>query len=113
VLFRTSFAKLLGVTSLALLIFLPFQRSPIGSKVVQPAPLQIGSQPRAPVALQGLLNNIGLNSSQAPGASQGIVIASQSTTNPNCIWFLCLEFKNIRSNVYTVSVSLLCRCMLV
>lgn len=36
------------------------------------------------IALQGVLNNIGPNGSQAPGASPGITVASPSTENPNC-----------------------------
>ena len=38
----------------------------------------------SPIALQGVLNNIGSGGSKAPGTSSGIVIASPSTTNPNC-----------------------------
>ena len=37
----------------------------------------------SPIALQGVLNNIGASGSKAPGASSGIVIASPSTANPN------------------------------
>ena len=38
----------------------------------------------SPMALQGVLNNIGSTGSKAPGAASGLVIASPSTTNPNC-----------------------------
>ena len=41
----------------------------------------------SPIALQGVLNNIGSTGSKAPGASSGIVIASPSTSNPNCKYF--------------------------
>ena len=38
----------------------------------------------SPIALQGVLNNIGPNGSKAPGAAAGIVVASPSTTSPDC-----------------------------
>ena len=38
----------------------------------------------SPIALQGVLNNIGSTGSKAPGAAPGFVVASPSTTNPNC-----------------------------
>ncbi|MCJ1475364.1 hypothetical protein MMC13_004026 [Lambiella insularis] len=37
----------------------------------------------SPVALQGILNNLGPSGSLAPGAAPGILVASPSTTNPN------------------------------
>jgi len=37
----------------------------------------------SPIALQGVLNNIGANGSQVNGASSGIVVASPSTQDPN------------------------------
>lgn len=39
-----------------------------------------------PVALQGVLNNIGSAGSKAQGAAPGIVVASPSKSNPNCKW---------------------------
>ena len=39
----------------------------------------------SPIALQGVLNNIGNTGSKAPGAWAGITIASPSTSNPNCM----------------------------
>ena len=38
----------------------------------------------SPIALQGVLNNVGSAGSAAQGAKSGIVVASPSTTNPNC-----------------------------
>lgn len=38
----------------------------------------------AEVALSGVLNNIGPNGNQAPGAAAGAVIASPSMENPDC-----------------------------
>jgi hypothetical protein len=35
-------------------------------------------------AKQGVLNNIGPNGSKVSGAASGLVIASPSTSNPNC-----------------------------
>ncbi|MCJ1315074.1 hypothetical protein MMC15_000389 [Xylographa vitiligo] len=37
----------------------------------------------SPIALQGILNNLGPSGSLAPGAAPGILVASPSTTNPN------------------------------
>ncbi|KAI9839170.1 MAG: hypothetical protein M1819_003163 [Sarea resinae] len=37
----------------------------------------------SPIALQGVLNNIGPNGAKVPGAAAGIVVASPSTSNPN------------------------------
>ncbi|RDW69440.1 glycoside hydrolase family 15 protein [Coleophoma cylindrospora] len=37
----------------------------------------------SPIALQGVLNNIGPNGIKAPGADAGVVVASPSTVNPN------------------------------
>lgn len=39
------------------------------------------------IALQGVLDNIGANGSAAAGASPGIVIASPSTDDPDCVEF--------------------------
>jgi hypothetical protein len=36
------------------------------------------------IALKGVLNNIGPDGSQAPGALAGIIVASPSTENPDC-----------------------------
>jgi hypothetical protein len=36
------------------------------------------------IALEGVLNNIGPDGSQAPGALEGIIVASPSTENPDC-----------------------------
>ena len=38
----------------------------------------------SPIALQGVLNNIGSSGSKVAGASSGIVVASPSTANPDC-----------------------------
>lgn len=43
----------------------------------------------SPIALQGVLNDIGADGSRAPGANSGVVIASPSTENPDC---RCLNF---------------------
>ena len=44
-----------------------------------------------PIALQGLLNNIGSGGALAPGAEAGLVIASPSKANPDC---QCLSSRN-------------------
>lgn len=41
------------------------------------------------IALHGVLNNIGANGSMVAGASSGIVVASPSKSNPDCVFFLC------------------------
>lgn len=38
-----------------------------------------------PVALQGILNNIGSGGAFSAGANAGVVIASPSQTDPNCM----------------------------
>ena len=38
----------------------------------------------SPIALQGVLDNLGPDGSQAPGTGAGLLIASPSTENPNC-----------------------------
>ena len=38
----------------------------------------------SPIALQGVLNNIGSTGSKVPGAASGLVVASPSTSNPDC-----------------------------
>lgn len=38
----------------------------------------------SPVALQGVLNNVGANGGKVPGAASGVVVASPSQSNPDC-----------------------------
>lgn len=38
----------------------------------------------SPIALQGVLDNIGPDGAKVPGAGSGLVIASPSTSNPDC-----------------------------
>lgn len=52
----------------------------------------------SPIALQGILDNIGADGSDAAGADPGIVIASPSKTNPDCTYNMSL-FWNFRSNL--------------
>jgi glucoamylase len=40
------------------------------------------------VSIQGVLNNIGGVNGQAPGAYDGVIIASPSTQEPNCKYLL-------------------------
>lgn len=37
-----------------------------------------------PIALQGVLNNIGASGAYSEGISKGVVVASPSKTDPNC-----------------------------
>lgn len=41
-------------------------------------------QTETPIALQGILNNIGPDGSLVQGASAGIVVASPSNVDPDC-----------------------------
>ena len=41
----------------------------------------------SPIALQGVLNNIGSTGSLSQGASSGIVVARPSTSNPDCKFY--------------------------
>ena len=63
-------ARLVGATSNNLS---PRQSNDIDSFVLK----------ESPIALQGILNNIGANGSRVEGASSGIVVASPSTQDPN------------------------------
>lgn len=76
-----SFAKLLGVISPALLICSALTAKPHRLESRATGPLADFIAGESPLALQGVLNNIGLNGSTAPGASPGVVIGSPSTTN--------------------------------
>ena len=38
----------------------------------------------APIALQGIVNNIGSGGALAPGVEAGLVVASPSQANPDC-----------------------------
>jgi len=38
----------------------------------------------SPIALEGILNNVGPNGSKVEGANSGVVVASPSKENPNC-----------------------------
>lgn len=41
-------------------------------------------------SLTGILNNIGASGEWVPGASNGVVVASPSREDPDCILSLCL-----------------------
>lgn len=55
-------------------------------------PRQDGGSPSQPdrleeqynISIQGVLDNIGGSGSKAPGADDGVIIASPSTEEPNC-----------------------------
>ena len=38
------------------------------------------------IALQGILNNIGPNGSEVEGAAAGIIVASPSKSDPDCVY---------------------------
>lgn len=44
-----------------------------------------------PIALQGVLNNIGSAGSKAAGAESGLVVASPSRSNPDCQYLLLCD----------------------
>jgi glucoamylase len=47
----------------------------------------------SPIALQGILNNLGPDGSKAAGAHAGVLVASPFKFNPNCErGHLCLEW---------------------
>ena len=50
----------------------------------------------SPVALQGVLNNIGANGAKVPGAASGVVVASPSESNPDCEYWLPILSHHIR-----------------
>jgi hypothetical protein len=62
-----------------------------GDRVSTNVPLKRQSTPlddfistESPIARQGILDNIGANGTNAWGAADGIVIASPSTSDPDC-----------------------------
>jgi glucoamylase len=51
---------------------------------LQPRDLTSSIAVERPIALQGILNNIGPDGSEAHGASAGVIIASPSTAGQRC-----------------------------
>lgn len=82
---HVSFASLLGAASVVLPICfgVPARPHPLESRATGSLASFIAAE--SPIALQGVLNNIGPSGSKALGASPGIVIGSPSTSNPNCM----------------------------
>ncbi|MCJ1243394.1 hypothetical protein MMC30_000591 [Trapelia coarctata] len=80
---HSSFAALLGAAGIVVPICfgLPAEPRLLGSRATGSLASFLAAE--SPIALQGVLSNIGPNGSKAPGASPGIVIASPSTSNPN------------------------------
>ena len=76
-LFLTSL--ILTFTSLTSVFASPLQNAPRAT-----GSLSSWLASESPVALQGVLDNIGSAGSGAPGAKAGIVVASPSKTNPDC-----------------------------
>ncbi len=58
----------------------------------------------APIAIQGILDNIGPSGKDASGASAGIVIASPSKSNPDCTYFLCSDLNRPSSHAHQTSI---------
>lgn len=58
--------------------------SPVEQKRQSSGSLDSWVASESPIALQGVLNNIGSDGSKAPGAKAGIVVASPSKTSPPC-----------------------------
>lgn len=52
-----------------------------------------------PIALQGALNNIGPDGSEASGAIAGLVVASPSKANPDCEFSSFMQYRNSRANI--------------
>ena len=89
----TSFGTLVGAASLALPISFGLPAEPHRLQSRATGSLASFITAESPIAVQGVLNNIGPNGSKAPGASAGIVIASPSTSNPNC---MCCFASNLK-----------------
>lgn len=49
-------------------------------------------------SLTGILNNIGTRGEWVPGASSGVVVASPSRENPDCILLFCLSITDYRES---------------
>lgn len=74
-----SLKKVLLLATSATSIFSP----PLQSKL-QSSSLDTWLSAEAPIAQQGVLDNIGANGAKAPGAKAGVVVASPSMTDPPC-----------------------------
>jgi glucoamylase len=77
-------ARLLGAVSVAIHLCLAFPADPYRLEIRATGSLASFIASESPVALQGILNNIGSSGSLAPGADPGMVVASPSTADPNC-----------------------------
>ena len=54
----------------------------------EPGSLDSFTATELPIALQGILNNIGPAGALVPGAAPGLVIASPTQNNPDCTYYL-------------------------
>ena len=90
-LYNFSVSRLLRVATLVLPICsaFPAEPRPLQSRATGSLASFIASE--SPIALQGVLNNIGSTGSLAPGADPGMVVASPSTVNPNCMFDLTAQ----------------------
>ena len=77
----------------------------VTSSVVRPSRRQSSLdsfiQSESTIALQGVLNNIGANGSSVAGASSGVVVASPSKSNPDCVcsFFIFLFFILVQTTI--------------
>lgn len=62
-----------------------FARAPVAARASGSLDSFLATE--TPIALQGVLNNIGPNGADVAGASAGIVVASPSRSDPDCRFF--------------------------
>lgn len=80
---RTLISFLVSAGLAALLLFSPADAVPTDS-LRKRVTLDDWIASESPIALQGVLDNLGRDGSKASGAAAGILVASPSTSNPNC-----------------------------
>ena len=80
-----SFIVLVCATSLVLVPCLGFPAEDHHSRPWATGSLDSFISSQSPIALQGVLNNIGPNGAKVSGAASGLVIAGPSKNNPDCI----------------------------
>jgi glucoamylase len=82
---------MLGHNILTLALLVPAVASSLVHPSRQQSNLDSFIESESIIALQGVLNNIGANGSKVAGASSGIVVASPSKSNPDCVFVFLVK----------------------
>lgn len=78
------FARIIGITGLFVQYGLAIPSPTVQNEPRTDTSLSSFLSSESPIALKGILDNIGPDGAKVPGAGTGLVIASPSRTNPNC-----------------------------